>query len=94
MFLAVPEETDLCQWTEWTSCDFFCGTPRISRKTREKASEGSDGDCRKDLDTSVQIAKYVEEEDCDTDQECKCEYSSYMTEMANFFQLLSSLVPG
>ena len=53
-------ETDLCQWTEWTSCDFFCGTPRISQKTREKASEGSDGDCRKDLDTSVNIYKMWE----------------------------------
>ena len=73
-FLAIPEETDLCQWTEWTSCDFFCGTPRISQKTREKASEGSDGDCRKDLDTSVHIAKDVEEEECDPNQQCTSEY--------------------
>ena len=74
MFLAVPEETDLCQWTEWTSCDFFCGTPRISQKMREKASEVPDGYCRKDLDSSVQIAKDVEKEDCDADHECKSEY--------------------
>jgi len=67
---AVPEEIDLCQWTDWTSCNFFCGTPRLPQKTREKASEGSDGDCRKDLDTSEDISTEVEKEDCDADQQC------------------------
>ena len=74
VFLAVPEEIALCQWTDWTSCDFFCGTTRVSQKTREKASEGSDGDCRKDLDTSENISKDVEKEDCDGDQQCTSEY--------------------
>ena len=71
---AVPEEIDLCQWTDWTSCNFFCGTPRLPQKTREKASEGSDGDCRKDLDTSEDISTEVEKEDCDADQQCTSEY--------------------
>ena len=74
VFLAVPEEIALCQWTDWTSCDFFCGTTRVSQKTREKASEGSDGDCRKDLVTSENISKDVEKEDCDADQQCTSEY--------------------
>ena len=72
VFLAVPDEIALCQWTDWTSCDFFCGTTRVSQKTREKASEGSD--CRKDLVTSENISKDVEKEDCDADQQCTSEY--------------------
>ena len=88
-------ETDLCQigpmaeWTEWTSCEFFCGTPRISQKTRERASGGSDGDCRRDIDvktrhdTSVHILTQVE--GCAASQQCRCEYSSHMTKLIYTF---------
>ena len=87
VFLAAGEP-DLCQWTEWTSCDFFCGTPRVHERTREKSS---DGHCRTDLDTDVHIAT----EQCDAGQQCTSEYKSHIAKnMKPFSQLRSSLAPG
>ena len=70
VFLAAGEP-DLCQWTEWTSCDFFCGTSRVPEKTRKRSS---DGHCETDLDTDVPILTDEEVEECDDDKQCTSEY--------------------
>ena len=70
VFLAAGDP-DLCQWTEWTSCDYFCGTPRVKEKIREKASNRY---CEKDVGLGAGhgecLSTNVEEEQCDANQEC------------------------
>ena len=61
-------KADPCQWTDWSSCDFFCNTPRVPKRSREKAEEDSEGQCRPELDVSVPIS--TEEEECDVNHQC------------------------
>ena len=91
--MSSDEEPDICQWTDWSSCDFFCDTPRVANKTREKVSEGSNGKCR-NLDQSVSTS--IEVGQCAINHNCTGEQRALriFKVRAYFIQLPSSLVPG
>ena len=62
-------KADPCQWTDWSSCDFFCNTPRVPKRTREKAKEDTKGQCSKNLGADVPIS--TEEDNCNVNHRCK-----------------------
>ena len=68
-------EADPCQWTNWSSCDFFCNTPRVPQRSRKKAEEDPKGQCREKLNVSVPIA--AEEEDCDLNHKCTGKHTNF-----------------
>ena len=72
--LFVGGKSDPCQWTNWSSCDFFCNTSRVPQRSRKKAEEDPKGQCREELNVSVPIA--AEEEDCDLNQKCTGEQTA------------------
>ena len=92
--MSSDEEPDICQWTDWSSCDFFCDTLRVANKTRERVSEGSNGECREDFDQSVSTS--IEVEQCDINHNCTGEQRALriFKVRAFFIQLPSSLVRG
>ena len=71
------EKPDACQWTDWSSCDFFCDTPRVVDKRREKAPEGWSRECGEDVNVVVPSSREVEQ--CDVDHQCTGELFSLKT---------------
>ena len=67
-------KADPCQWTDWSSCDFFCNTTRVTRRTRKRAEKDSNGQCRQELDVRVPIS--TEEEKCDPNHQCTGEQTA------------------
>ena len=82
-------KADPCQWTDWSSCDFFCNTSRVTRRTRKRAEKDSNGQCRKEVDVLIS----TEEGDCDVNHQCTGISKNHQYN-AFIFQFHSYLVHG
>ena len=79
-FQFVPAAPEVCRWTDWTSCDFYCGTSPVSERTKELVSVGSDRHCRGEND---QLSAH-RVEPCSNTTQCKCGSSIILISIHTF----------